>query len=138
MLGAISHYMQNKDPEDLESYEELVVTLAESIRLAINLDPRVVIQAPDVQSVNLLFAIIKHAAANFHAIMIVNESFEDIVSALSDTASYTALCAKVLPTLMAAFDTAAVTENDPLVTVSLNPGPCCPCVTLLRAFPFTR
>lgn len=138
MLGAISHYMQNKDPEDLESYEELVVTLAESIRLAINLDPRVVIQAPDVQSVDLLFAIIKHAAANFHAIMIVNESFEDIVSALSDTASYTALCAKVLPTLMAAFDTAAVTENDPLVTVSLNPGPCCPCVTLLRAVPFTR
>ncbi|KAL2760104.1 hypothetical protein ACRALDRAFT_2045619 [Sodiomyces alcalophilus JCM 7366] len=118
MLAALSQYMQNKDPDELESYEELVVTLAETIRLAINLDPRVVIQAPDVQSVDLLFAIIKHAAANFHAIMIVNESFEDIVGGLSDSASYAALCARVLPTLMAAFNTAAVTENDPLVTTA--------------------
>ncbi|ROT42912.1 ARM repeat-containing protein [Sodiomyces alkalinus F11] len=118
ILAALSQYMQNKDPEELEVYEELVVTLTETIRLAIHLNPRVVIQAPDVQSVDLLFAITKHAASNFHAVMIVNESFGDIVRSLSDSASYAALCARVLPTLTAAFNTATVTENDPLVTTA--------------------
>ncbi|KAM0636425.1 hypothetical protein ACHAPW_000710 [Verticillium nonalfalfae] len=120
MLNAISQYMQDKDPDDLEAYEELVVTLAETIRLAINLDARVAIQAQDVQSVDLLFHIAKYASSNFQALMLVGEAFEDIVRSLSDSASYAALCAKVLPTLIAAFNTAAVTENDPLVTTAVE------------------
>lgn len=119
ILTAMSQYMATKDPDDLEEFEELVVTLAETIRLAINLDPRIVIHNHDVQSVDLLFVIAKHGSANFQALMLVTDGFEDIVRTLSDTASYSALCSKVLPSLIGAFGTASVTSNDPLITVSI-------------------
>ncbi|KAH7369251.1 armadillo-type protein [Plectosphaerella cucumerina] len=118
LLTAISQYMTTKDPEDLEELEELVVTLAETIRLAINLDPRIVINNQEVQSVDLLFVIAKHGSANFQALMLVTEGFEDIVRTLSQPEAYAALCTKVLPTLIGAFGTASVTDNDPLVTTA--------------------
>jgi len=64
----------------------------------------------------------KLGAANFQATMIVCEAFEELVKSLSDTASYLALCAKILPTLTGAFDVANVTENEPLITVSCLPS----------------
>lgn len=49
--------------------------------------------------------------------MLICEAFEDLVQTMPDPASYQALCQKVLPSLMGAFDVADVTDDDPLVTV---------------------
>uniref|UniRef100_L2FDT3 Importin beta-5 n=1 Tax=Colletotrichum fructicola (strain Nara gc5) TaxID=1213859 RepID=L2FDT3_COLFN len=117
IINAIAQYMQNKDPEEMEDADELLVTLAESLRSAINIDTRIAL-SQDVPSVDLLFMVAKLGASNFQATMLICEAFEEIVRTLSDTTSYTALCAKILPTLTAAFNTANVTQDDPLVTVA--------------------
>ncbi|KAF6804429.1 Importin subunit beta-5 [Colletotrichum musicola] len=117
IINAIAQYMQSKDPNEMEDADELLVTLAESLRAAIDIDTRIAL-SPDVSSVDLLFMVAKLGASNFQATMLICEAFEEIVRTLSDTASYTALCAKILPTLTAAFNTANVTQDDPLVTVA--------------------
>ncbi|KEZ41425.1 Importin-beta domain-containing protein [Scedosporium apiospermum] len=119
IIQAISQYMQNKDPEDMEDADELLVTIAESLRLVINVDHRVAL-ATNVQPVDILFTLARHGASNFQVTMIVTESFEDIVRNLTDPTSYTALSAKVLPIITAAFDVANLTQDDPLVTVAVE------------------
>lgn len=116
IILAMSQYMQNKDPDELEDADELLVTLAESLRLVINVNHRVALAA-EVQPVDILFTLARLGASNFQVTMIVTEAFEDIVQNLTDPTSYTALSAKVLPILTAAFDVANLTQDDPLVTV---------------------
>jgi predicted nucleic-acid-binding protein len=118
IINAIQNYMNNKDPSDMEDADELLVTLAESLRAAITLDKRIAL-SNDVKSVDLLFMLAKLGASNFQVTMLITEAFEEIVEDLSDPESYTALCAKLLPTLTGAFDVANLTEDNPLVTVSL-------------------
>ncbi|EXA48175.1 hypothetical protein FOPG_08349 [Fusarium oxysporum f. sp. conglutinans race 2 54008] len=118
IINAIQSYMNNKDPSDMEDADELLVTLAEALRAAITLDKRIAL-SNDVKSVDLLFMLAKLGASNFQVTMLISEAFEDIVADLSDTESYTALCAKLLPTLTGAFDVANLTEDNPLVTVSI-------------------
>ncbi|KAK2675704.1 Importin-beta, N-terminal domain [Fusarium oxysporum f. sp. vasinfectum] len=117
IINAIQSYMNNKDPSDMEDADELLVTLAEALRAAITLDKRIAL-SNDVKSVDLLFMLAKLGASNFQVTMLISEAFEDIVADLSDTESYTALCAKLLPTLTGAFDVANLTEDNPLVTVA--------------------
>ncbi|KNB07163.1 hypothetical protein FOXG_08431 [Fusarium oxysporum f. sp. lycopersici 4287] len=125
IINAIQNYMNNKDPSDMEDADELLVTLAEALRAAITLDKRIAL-SNDVKSVDLLFMLAKLGASNFQVTMLISEAFEDIVADLSDTESYTALCAKLLPTLTGAFDVANLTEDNPLVTSTegevLRPG----------------
>ncbi|KAM0563392.1 hypothetical protein ACHAPJ_001110 [Fusarium lateritium] len=117
IITSIQTYMNGKDPSDMEDADELLVTLAEALRAAITLDTRIAL-SNDVQSVDLLFMLAKLGASNFQVTMLVSEAFEEIVGALSDTESYTALCGKLLPTLTGAFDVANLTEDNPLVTVA--------------------
>lgn len=116
IINAIQSYMNGKDPSDMEDADELLVTLSESLRAAITLDTRIAL-SNEVQSVDLLFMLAKLGASNFQVTMLISEGLEDIVTALSDTESYTALCGKLLPTLTGAFDVANLTEDNPLVTV---------------------
>lgn len=50
--------------------------------------------------------------------MLVTETFEGIVTTFSGTEAYTALCAKVLPSLTGALSVGDVTNDNPLVEVS--------------------
>jgi hypothetical protein len=117
IINAIQTYMNGKDPNDMEDADELLVTLSESLRAAITLDTRIAL-SNEVQSVDLLFMLAKLGASNFQVTMLISEGLEDVVTALSDPPSYTALCGKLLPTLTGAFDVANLTEDNPLVTVS--------------------
>ncbi|KAF5657204.1 importin [Fusarium heterosporum] len=117
IINAIQSYMNGKDPSDMEDADELLVTLAEALRAAITMDTHIAL-SNDVQSVDLLFLLAKLGASNFQVTMLISEAFEDIVGALSDPESYTALCGKLLPTLTGAFDVANLTEDNPLVTVA--------------------
>jgi hypothetical protein len=119
IVHAIQQFLETKDLTELEDADDLLVTLLDSLRAAINMDRRLAIQ-PDSQAIDLLFLIAKHGASNFQVTMLVCEAFEEVVQTLTETASYnnyTALCAKVLPSLTGAFDVANMTQNDPLVTV---------------------
>lgn len=114
---AISQYMQSKDPTDMEDADELLVTMAESLRLIINVDQRVTLAA-NVQPVEILFTLARLGSTNFQVTMIVTESFEEIVKNLADPSSFAALGDKVLPILTGAFDVADLSQDDPIVTVS--------------------
>ncbi|KAB5540361.1 armadillo-type protein [Coniochaeta sp. 2T2.1] len=117
IINAIQQFLDAKDLTELEDADDLLVTLIETLRNAISMDRRIAIHG-DNKAIDLLFLIAKHGASNFQVTMLVRESFEDIAQTLTDSASYTALCAKVLPSLTGAFDVANVTQNNPLVTLA--------------------
>lgn len=116
-LVAINSFLDNKDMTELEDADDLLVTLAESLRAVIGIDPRIIV-ASDVKSIDSLFLIAKHGASNFQVTMMVIEAFEDLVNSLSDSASYAALCTKVLPTIAGAFNVADMTQDDPLLELA--------------------
>ncbi|KAI0177487.1 importin-beta domain-containing protein [Pestalotiopsis sp. NC0098] len=115
IVNAVSQWISSKDMTDIEEADDLLVTLAETLRAAINIDRRIAV-APEVPALDLLFLIAKHGASNWQVTMMICEAFEDIVQNMADPASYAALCAKVLPSLTGAFDVANVTSDNPLVT----------------------
>jgi hypothetical protein len=119
IVAAVQQFLEAKDLTELEDADDLLVTLLDTLRSAINMDKRIAVHI-DSKAVDLLFLIAKHGASNFQVTMVVCEAFEDIARSLTDTSSYTALCTKVLPSLTGAFDVADMTHDDPLVTVSWN------------------
>lgn len=116
IITSIETYMNGKDPSDMEDADELLVTLSEALRAAIGLESKIALSS-DVQSIDLLFLLARLGASNFQVTMLVSEAFEEIVCNLSDSASFSALCTRILPTLMGAFEVANLTEDNPLVTV---------------------
>jgi hypothetical protein len=117
IIATISEFLNSKDLTDLEDADDLLVTLVETLRSAIGLDPRVAISG-DRGALDLLFVLAKHGASNFQLTMLVSEAFEDIVEALAGLETYTPLCEKVLPSLTGALDVGNVTQDDPLIKVS--------------------
>jgi len=117
VIKAIEQYMNGKDPEEMEDADELLVTLSEALRAATRLDCRIAL-SNEVPSIDILFLLAKIGASNFQVTMMVSEAVEEIVRSLSDPESFAALCAKIVPTLMGAFDVSRVTEDSPLVTVA--------------------
>lgn len=117
IIAAIQQYMNGKDPSEMEDADELLVTLSEALRAAIRLDCRIAL-SNDVPSIDLLFMLAKVGASNFQVTMMVSEAVEEIVRSLADPESFAALCSKIVPTLIGAFDVANLTEDNPLITVS--------------------
>ncbi|KAK8090774.1 Importin-beta domain-containing protein [Apiospora phragmitis] len=115
VVQAIGQWIMNKDMTTLEEADDLLISLAETLRAAINIDKRVAL-SNDVPALDLLFQIAKHGANNFQVTMMICETFEDIVQTMADPHLYQALCQKVLPSLTSTFDAANVTSDDPLVT----------------------
>ncbi|CAK7222933.1 hypothetical protein SBRCBS47491_005032 [Sporothrix bragantina] len=118
VLQAINDFLGARDLADLEDADDLLATLCETLRRAIGLNPAVIVTNNDVPSIDLLFAIARCGARNFHVTLIVNESFEEIVRMLSDPTSYVALCAKVIPTLNGFFAFSDMTQDEPLITMA--------------------
>jgi importin-9 len=119
IVMAISDFMNAKDLTELEEADDLLVTLVESLRAAIILDPRISIH-PGSGVLDLLFLMAKHGAASYQLTALVNDTFEEIVTSLSSMGKegYVALCEKVLPSLTGAFDVGNITGDNPLTTVS--------------------
>ncbi|KAI1104066.1 ARM repeat-containing protein [Jackrogersella minutella] len=115
VVNAISHWMSTKDMTEIEEADDLLVTLTETLRAAINIDKRIAV-SNDIPALDLLFLIAKHGSTNWPVTMLICEEFEDIVKAMPDPASYQALCQKVLPSLTGAFNVADVTSDNPLIT----------------------
>ncbi|RWA09716.1 hypothetical protein EKO27_g5399 [Xylaria grammica] len=114
IVSAINEWISTQDMTEIEEADDLLVTLAETLRATIQIDKRVSV-SNDVPALDLLFLIAKHGANNWQVTMLVCETFEDIVQTMSDPSAYQALCQKVLPSLTGAFNVADVTSNDPLL-----------------------
>ncbi|KAK3352709.1 armadillo-type protein [Lasiosphaeria hispida] len=117
ILQALQDFMNAKDLTELDDADDLLVTLLEALRSAINLDIRIVIQ-PESTALDLLFLLARHGSTNFQVTMIACEAFEDIAEALDDAASYTALCAKALPSITGAFDYATHIHDQNLLELA--------------------
>lgn len=118
VLQAINAWLGDRDIPDLEDSEDLLATLCETLRRAICLNPHIIVQNPEVPSIDLLFLIARNGANDFQVTYVVNETFEWIVSALSDPANYAALCARVIPTLNGFFTFSDMTKDEPLITMA--------------------
>ncbi|KAJ2907317.1 hypothetical protein MKZ38_003173 [Zalerion maritima] len=119
IINCLSTWLGTQDMTEIEDADDLLVTLTETLRSAINMNYRVAI-SPDIQALDLLFVLAKHGAQNFQVEMIVVETFETIVRTMRDPTSFSSLCAKVLPILMKAFDVADVTSDHPLITMAAD------------------
>lgn len=117
IINAIQAYMNEKDPEEMEEADELLVTLTGAVRAAISLNHQIALST-DVRSVELLFLLAKLGANNFQVSMLVTEALEEIVISLSDTESFSRLSANIIPTLTAALDVGDLTADSPLVSVA--------------------
>lgn len=120
IIGAISEFLYSKDLTELEVADDLLITLVETLRAAIQMDTRITL-SNEGGALDLLFVLAKHGASNFQLTMLVTETFEDVVTSFAGGEAFTALCTKVLPSLTGAFDVGAMTDDDPLVEVKL-PG----------------
>lgn len=123
IAAAISEFMNEKDLTELDGSDDLLVTLVETLRAAIQLDPSIAI-APGSGVLDLLFLLAKHGASSFQLTMMVNETFEEIVDALASrgadggVAAYYALCEKVIPSLTGALDVGSLTDDNPLTILA--------------------
>ncbi|KAI9646823.1 hypothetical protein NHQ30_004822 [Ciborinia camelliae] len=117
IVASISEFLYSKDLTELEVADDLLVTLVESLRAAIQMDTRIAL-SNESGALDLLFVLAKHGASNFQMTMLVTETFEDIVASFADSEAFTALCTKVLPSLTGAFDVGTMTDDDPLVELA--------------------
>jgi hypothetical protein len=119
IIASIADFLYAKDLTELEDADDLLVTLVESLRDAIVLDPRIAISSEST-ALDLLFVLAKHGASNFQLTMLVNEAFEEVAEALAPSnEAYSALCDKVIPSLTGAFDVGDMTGDNPLVEASI-------------------
>ncbi|EAA32702.1 ARM repeat-containing protein [Neurospora crassa] len=119
ILQAIQGYLSGLDLTSLEDSDDLLVTIVETLKAAIAVDMRTVLQ-PDSTALDMLLTLGKHGAANYHVEISVCEAFEEIAEAMKDATAYPAFCAKVLPSITGAFDVANVTGDDPLVILAVE------------------
>ncbi|KAF2800928.1 ARM repeat-containing protein [Melanomma pulvis-pyrius CBS 109.77] len=119
IVAAISTYLQGQDMQDLAESDDLMVTIIETLRDAILLDPRICITG---NGLDLLFTVASHGANNFQLTMLVNETFEDVTDTISSMGgdAYINLCAKVLPSLTGAFDVGNLTEENALTNLAAD------------------
>ncbi|KAF1996866.1 ARM repeat-containing protein [Amniculicola lignicola CBS 123094] len=117
IVSAISTYLQGQDLQELAESDDLMVTVVETLRDTILLDPRICITG---SGLDLLFQVASHAANNFQLTMIVNETFEEVTEMINELRgdAYTNLCAKVLPSLTAAFDVGDLTGENHLMNLA--------------------
>ncbi|KAK0620236.1 armadillo-type protein [Immersiella caudata] len=116
IIISIKKFLDSRDLMDMDDADDLLATLLETIRAAINMDIRIALQ-PDNIALNLLFLVAKHGAGNFQVSGILTEAFEDIARTLTDPISYTAFCKNALPLLTGAIDVSNATGEESLVTL---------------------
>jgi hypothetical protein len=117
IVHAIQEYLSAQDLQELADSDDLMVTLVETLRDAILIDTRICITA---NGLDLLFSVASHGANNFQLTMLVNETFEEVTQSIAHMGgdAYVNLCAKVLPSLTAAFDVGNLTEENALTNLA--------------------
>ncbi|KAK0938155.1 hypothetical protein LTR29_010266 [Friedmanniomyces endolithicus] len=117
IIAALSHFLNSQDFSDVADSDDLLITVIETLRDAILKDTGTCLTNGGL---DLLFTIASQGATNFQIAMLVRETFEEIASTISASGSerYAQLTAKVLPSLLGAFDVANITEEDALANLA--------------------
>ncbi|KAL4980104.1 armadillo-type protein [Aspergillus desertorum] len=110
MISAVSDFVSAHDLRESSDTDDLKVTLAETLRDTVMVDPSIVLTST---ALDVLFNIASNGATNFQLTMTVTEAFEDIVEHISDqgTDAFVRLCEKVLPSIMGAVDVGNLTQE---------------------------
>lgn len=117
IISAITGYLSAQDLQELADSDDLMVTLVETLRDAILIDTRICITA---NGLDTLFQVASHGANNFQLVQLLDETFEDVTTSISQMGgdAYVQLCAKVLPSLTGAFDVGSLTEENALCNLA--------------------
>ena len=117
IIAALANFLNTQDLSDLTDSDDLLITIIETLRDAILLDTSTCLNGGGL---NLLFTVASRGASNFQIALLVTETFEEIAGTISATGSeqYAQLAAKVLPTIMGAFDVATLTEENALANLA--------------------
>ncbi|KAL5003271.1 armadillo-type protein [Aspergillus recurvatus] len=110
IISAVSDFVSAHDLGESSDTDDLKVTLAETLRDTVMVDPSIVLTS---RALDVLFNIASNGATNFQLTMTVTEAFEDIVEHISDqgTDAFVRLCEKVLPSIMGAIDVGNLTQE---------------------------
>ena len=117
-VAAISNFLSGQDLSEIGESEDLLDTLVETLRDAILTDPSLSLDHP---ALDVLFTLASHGAQSWQTSMLVNETFETIVSTMSSKGpeSYAQLCSKVLPSLTGALDVGDMTQEGSLSDIAV-------------------
>ncbi|KAK1755603.1 armadillo-type protein [Echria macrotheca] len=116
IVQAIDQFLAAKDLTELNDADDLLVTLLETLCSAIGMDVHSALH-PGSRAIDLLFLVARYGARNFQVSALVGECIDQIAELLAPS-EYPTLCSKLLPLITAAFDLAAVTEDDQLTTLA--------------------
>lgn len=116
IIAAISNFLNTQDFNELTDSDDLLMTIIETLRDAILLDTSTCLTGGGL---DLLFQVGSKGCSNFQISLLVSETFEEIASTIAGagSAQYAQLCAKVLPSLMAQFDVAKLTEENAMANL---------------------
>ncbi|GMF67916.1 unnamed protein product [Aspergillus oryzae] len=119
VISAISDFVSEHDLSEPSDSDDLKVTLAETLRDTIMVNPSVVLSSI---AIDVLFNIASNGATNFQLTMIVTEAFEDIAESVADQGhdSFVRLCEKVLPSLTGAIDVGNLTQENALTNFAAD------------------
>ncbi|KAE8380151.1 armadillo-type protein [Aspergillus bertholletiae] len=119
VISAISDFVSEHDLSEPSDSDDLKVTLAETLRDTIMVNPNVVLSSI---AIDVLFNIASNGATNFQLTMIVTEAFEDIAESVAEQGhdSFVRLCEKVLPSLTGAIDVGNLTQENALTNFAAD------------------
>ena len=118
-VAAISKFLSAQDLTEVGESEDLLDTLVETLRDAIMTDPTLCLEHP---ALDVLFTLASYGARSWQTSMLVNETFESIVTTMAAKGpeAYTQLCSKVLPSLTGALDVGDMTQENSLSDMAVS------------------
>ena len=118
-VAAIASYLSTQDLTELSESEDLLDTLVETLRDAVNTDPTLCLDHP---AMDVLLTLASYGARSWQTSLLVSEAFESIVNAMASRGreSYTLLCSKVLPSLTGALDVGDMTQENSLSDIAVT------------------
>ncbi|MCJ1299820.1 hypothetical protein MMC08_002614 [Hypocenomyce scalaris] len=117
VVTVISEYLSSQDLDELADNEDLLNTMVETLRDAIQVDAILCLESA---ALDVLFTMASQGAKNMQTVDIVEEAFMSITESIAAQGMdpYSRLCAKVLPTLTGAFDVGDMTSENALVDMA--------------------
>lgn len=119
VVNKLSDFLSSHDLRDMIDSDDLKITLADTLRDVIMVNPRVALSS---MALDVLFSIASNGSGTFQLAMMVTETFEDVVQFISkkEPGSYVRLCEKVLPSLTGAIDVGNMTQENSLTNLATD------------------
>lgn len=118
-VAAISNFLASQDLSEVSENEDLLDTVVETLKNAIMMDPTLCLEHP---ALDVLFTMASYGANSWQTTMLVEETFESVVSTMSSQGpeAYARLCAKVLPSLTGALDVGEMKQENSLSEMAVS------------------